>query len=220
MFSSFAGICFAVKYKSKENVWSLTIKSLTKFWKTVYGKIFRKPFSFQNTRMLCSTLLSFLFLCLCSPSLPLLSAQLCRATPSRPFLAQPPPPRAGPDALCLCSFSSPSLCRPISGPDEAVGELLVEGDAVGLELGLELVVEGGAMGLELWLKLLVDGGARGLLGLWICDGGFVWWWLCCDGSFVGLFMVVCDGLLWWICTCSGFAVSNLFFFHFTLFQIL
>uniref|UniRef100_A0A2N9FNM5 Secreted protein n=1 Tax=Fagus sylvatica TaxID=28930 RepID=A0A2N9FNM5_FAGSY len=123
--------------------------------------------------MLCSALLSFLFLCLCSPSLPLLSAQLCRATPSRPFLAQPPPPRAGPDALCLYSFSAPSLYRPRSRPDEAVGELLVEGGAVGLELGSELVVKGGAVGLELGLELLVDGGARGLLGLWVCDGGFV-----------------------------------------------
>jgi hypothetical protein len=56
--------------------------------KTVYGKIFRKPFSFQNTReaLLCSlSLFSFSFsassLCLCS----LLSASaLCPATLSHP----------------------------------------------------------------------------------------------------------------------------------------
>uniref|UniRef100_A0A2N9ILX1 Uncharacterized protein n=1 Tax=Fagus sylvatica TaxID=28930 RepID=A0A2N9ILX1_FAGSY len=67
--------------------------------------------------------------------------------------------------------------------------------AVGLELGSELVVEGGMVGLELESELLVDGGAGGLLGLWVCDGGFVgffygglWWtavvdmhlqWVCC-----------------------------------------
>ncbi len=50
---------------------------------------------------------------------------------------------------------------------------MVEGGAVGLELGSELVVKGSAVGLELGLELLVDGGARGLLGLWVCDGGFV-----------------------------------------------
>jgi hypothetical protein len=50
---------------------------------------------------------------------------------------------------------------------------VVEGGAVGLELGSELVVEGGAVGLELGSELLVDGGAGGLLGLWVCDGGFV-----------------------------------------------
>ena len=217
----------------------MTGKSLTKFWKTVYGKIFRKPFSFQNTHMLYSALPCSLFfffasahlLCLCF--LPLLSAQLCRATPSRPFLAQPtpshpelafprttPPPRAGPDALCLCSFLAPSLYHPRSGPDEVVCELMVEGGAVGLELGSELVVEGGVVGLELGSELLAEGGAGGLLGLWVCDGGFV-----------EFFMVVCGGLRWWICTCSGFAVSDfyfyfyfyyyyLFFFHFTLLQTL
>ena len=45
--------------------------------------------------------------------------------------------------------------------------------AVGLELGSELGVEGGVVGLELGSELLVEGGARGLLGLWVCDGGFV-----------------------------------------------
>jgi hypothetical protein len=58
-----------------------------------------------------------------------------------------------------------------------VGELVVEGGAVGLELGSELVVEGGAVGLELGSELLVEGGAGGLLGLWVCDGGL------CDGGF-------------------------------------
>ena len=130
MFSSFVGVCFAVKYKSKENVCSLTGKSLTKFWKTVYRKIFRKPFSFQNTRMLYPALFSF--------SLPLLTfsaSALCPTLPSHPESAFPrttPPPRAGPGALCLCSFSAPSLCCPRSGPDEAVGELVVKGGAVGL----------------------------------------------------------------------------------------
>uniref|UniRef100_A0A2N9F3F7 Secreted protein n=1 Tax=Fagus sylvatica TaxID=28930 RepID=A0A2N9F3F7_FAGSY len=45
-------------------------------------------------------------------------------------------------ALFLCSFSALSLCRPRSGLDEVVdevGELVVEGGAVGLELGSERV---------------------------------------------------------------------------------
>uniref|UniRef100_A0A2N9ET80 Uncharacterized protein n=1 Tax=Fagus sylvatica TaxID=28930 RepID=A0A2N9ET80_FAGSY len=89
--------------------------------------------------------------------------------PELAFPRTTPPPRAGPGALCLCSFSAPSLCRPRSGPDEAVGELVVEGGAVGLELGSELVVEGGTVGLELGSELLVDGSAGGLLGLWVRD---------------------------------------------------
>jgi hypothetical protein len=73
-------------------------------------------------------------------------------------------------ALFLCSFSALSLCHPRSGPDEAideVGELVVEGGAMGLELGSEcsdqshpksgpdeavddeLMIEGGAVRLEL-----------------------------------------------------------------------
>uniref|UniRef100_A0A2N9EQ92 Secreted protein n=1 Tax=Fagus sylvatica TaxID=28930 RepID=A0A2N9EQ92_FAGSY len=109
--------------------------------------------------MLCSALLSFLFLCLCSPSLPLLSAfALCPTLPSHPKPAfprtTPPPPRAGPDALCLCSFSAPSLCRPRFGPDEVVGELVVEGGAVGLELGSELVVEGAHGGTRARIRAL------------------------------------------------------------------
>ena len=44
-FSSFSDVCFAVKPRSTENICSLTGKSLSKIWKTVYGKIFRKPFS-------------------------------------------------------------------------------------------------------------------------------------------------------------------------------
>ena len=44
---------------------------------------------------------------------------------------------------------------------------------VGLELGSKLVVEGSVVGLELESELLVEGGTRGLLGLWVCDGGFV-----------------------------------------------
>ena len=124
---------------------------------------------FPSKTRVCSVLLSFLFLCLCSPSLPLLSAfALYPTLPSHPEPAfprtTPPPPRAGPYALCLCSFSAPSLCHPRSGPDEAVGELMVEGGAVELELGSELVVEGGMVGLELGSELLVDGGAEGLLG--------------------------------------------------------
>ncbi|GMY23273.1 hypothetical protein FCV25MIE_18514, partial [Fagus crenata] len=45
--------------------------------------------------------------------------------------------------------------------------------AVGLELGSELVVKGGVVGLKLGSELLVEGGTGGLLGLWVCDGGFV-----------------------------------------------
>ena len=56
---------------------------------------------------------------------------------------------------------------------ELGSKLVVEGGAVGLELGSELVVEGGVVGLELGSELLVEGGTRGLLGLWVCDGGFV-----------------------------------------------
>ncbi len=44
-FSAFSDVWGAVKPWSTENVCSLTGKSLTKFRKTVYGKIFRKPFS-------------------------------------------------------------------------------------------------------------------------------------------------------------------------------
>jgi hypothetical protein len=44
-FSAFAGICCNVKQKSNGKFFQLTVKSLTKFRKTVYGKIFRKPFS-------------------------------------------------------------------------------------------------------------------------------------------------------------------------------
>ena len=36
---------FCSKIKSTENIFGLTVKSFTKIWKTVYGKIFRKPFS-------------------------------------------------------------------------------------------------------------------------------------------------------------------------------
>ena len=44
MFSSFSDICFSIKPRSTENLCSLTGKLLSKIWKTVYGKIFRKPF--------------------------------------------------------------------------------------------------------------------------------------------------------------------------------
>ena len=72
------------------------------------------------------------------------------------------------------------------------------------------------MGLELRSELLAEGGAGGLLGLWVCDGGFV-----VMVALWSFFMVVCGGLRWWICTCSGFAVSDFFFFfHFTLLQTL
>jgi hypothetical protein len=53
MFSSFAGVCFAVKSKSTEKHLLLTGKLLRKIRKTVYGKIFRK--SFSKTRMMLLT---------------------------------------------------------------------------------------------------------------------------------------------------------------------
>ena len=70
-----------------ENVCFLSGKFLRKFRKTVYGKIFRKPFSFQNTRAALLSF-SFLFLCLCL-FLYLCSLPVCPATPSHPLLAQP-----------------------------------------------------------------------------------------------------------------------------------
>ena len=94
---------------------------------------------------------------------------------------------------------------------------------MGLEFGLELVFEGGVVGLELESELLVEGGAGGLLGLWVCGSVMVG---LCDGGFVVMvalwvfFMVVCGGLRWWICTCSGFAISEFFYFYFTLLQTL
>jgi hypothetical protein len=36
--------------------------------------------------------------------------------------------------------------------------------------------------------------------------------MCCDGGFVGFFMVVCGGLRWWVCTLQW--VSNFFFLLF------
>ena len=45
MFSSFVGVCFAVKFKSTGKRLLLTGKSLIKFRKTIYGKKFHKPFS-------------------------------------------------------------------------------------------------------------------------------------------------------------------------------
>jgi hypothetical protein len=85
-FSSFSDVCFAVKSSQRKTFVFFTRKTLTKFRKTVYGKIFRKPFSFQNTReaLLCSlSLFSFSAssLCLCS----LLSAQPPRAIPATPI---------------------------------------------------------------------------------------------------------------------------------------
>jgi hypothetical protein len=74
MFSSFAGVCFAIKSKSIVKCLLLTGKTLSKIRKTVYGKISRKPFS-----KMCSL----------SPPPPfLLSLSLSCTTPF-----PPPPPR-------------------------------------------------------------------------------------------------------------------------------
>jgi hypothetical protein len=70
-------------------------------------------------------------------------------------------------------------CRPRSGPNEAVDEVD------------ELVIEGGTVGLQLGCTVMV--------GLWVC----------CDGGFVGFFMVVCGG---GFVLCSGFLI----FFFFIL----
>ena len=63
----------------------------------------------------------------------------------------------------LCDRSHPK-----SGPDEAVDdELVIEGNAVGLELGRAVMV--------------------GLLGLWVCGfAGFVGLLVCGFAGFVGL----------------------------------
>ena len=45
MFSEFSDVWGVVKPKSTGKRFRLTVKTLTKFRKTVYGKIFRKPFS-------------------------------------------------------------------------------------------------------------------------------------------------------------------------------
>ena len=77
-FSSFSDVCFAVKPRSTENICSLTGKSLSKIWKTVYGKIFRKPFSkirfsslsthFTLTQSLLSLFLTVYFILFTVPS--------------------------------------------------------------------------------------------------------------------------------------------------------
>ena len=60
MFSLFEDVCFTVKSKSTVKYLLLTGKTLGKFRKTVYGKIFRKPFS--KTRAPLSLSLLSLFL--------------------------------------------------------------------------------------------------------------------------------------------------------------
>ena len=115
-----------------------------------------------------------------------------------------------------------------------VGELVVEGSAVGL------VVEGGAMGLELRLESSVIEAApdpdptRQLMmsswlraAQWDSSSAVLWWWVYRFAGFVGLLvcgfamMVVCG---WLSVDCGGgFALCNgflKFFFLFSFFFIL
>ena len=95
MFSSFAGVCFAIKSKSTGKHFLLTRKVLRKIRKTVYGKIFRKPFS--KTRVMLLSLISRLSLSLLSFS----SAQPGWATLYRASPSHPQPPRVSHASLCF-----------------------------------------------------------------------------------------------------------------------
>jgi hypothetical protein len=103
MFSSFAGVCFTVKSKSTGKHLLLTGKLLRKIRKTVYGKIFRKPFS--KTRVMLLSLISRLSLSLLSLFLTVSALfLLCPARPSHPLPSQPEPPSATPCLALLPLF--------------------------------------------------------------------------------------------------------------------
>ena len=87
MFSSFTGVCFTVKSKLIIKHLLLTRKMLRKIRKTVYGKIFRKPF-FKTHAL---SLLSSHYLC---------SLSHCRNS------TQPPPATPACASLSLFSFSA------------------------------------------------------------------------------------------------------------------
>jgi hypothetical protein len=209
---------FRCKIKFNRNYFTLTGKSLTKKRKTVYGKNFRKPFSFQNTReaLLCSlSLFSFSFsassLCLCS----LLSASaLCPATSSHP--SHPDKIWAGRLRVVSCK----ARCE-IRLEDLGLGDLFtacfVQPDQP-REAAVETRIYGfgirgakrgsvGLVGLRICGRRWVVVGLLfvGLLEGWICGFVFVVCLRICGWRWV----VVGGGLLWlveFVVGCGGLAV--------------
>ena len=49
------------------------------------------------------------------------------------------------------------------------------------------------------------------MGLELEHAVMVGLWVCCDGGFVGFFMVVCGGLRWWVCTLEWVSYFFIFF---------
>ena len=106
MFSSFTGVCFAVKSKLTIKHLLLTRKMLRKIRITVYGKIFRKPFSKTH-------------------ALSLLSSHCLYSLSHYRNSAQPPPATPACASLSLFSFSALffSLCSHSLSPNSSLSYL-------------------------------------------------------------------------------------------------
>ena len=192
MFSSFADVCFAVKSKSTGKHLLLTGKTLRKFRKTVYGKIFHKPFSKTHSHR--------------------------PPTPSLISVAQTHPP--------LLTFLHWSFADLVILDFLALGlrrsghfRLSCIGASPIWLLGFAWLCHASA--IDAAPKPDPTRQLRGAVGLELGRAVMVGLWVCCDGGFVGFFMVVCSGLRWWVCTLQW--VSEFFFFfffHFTLLRTL
>ena len=189
MFSSFANVCFTVKSKSTGKRLLLTGKTLRKFRKTVYRKIFRKPFSKTHSHRLPTP--SLISVAQTHPPLSTFSHWSFANLVTLNFLA-----------LGLSRSGHSRLSRTGASPIWSLGF------AVGFAClchasAIDVAPEAnptrrlsGAVGLELERAMIV--------GLWVC----------CDGDFVGFFMVVCAGFTMdcggGFALCSGFLIY--FFF--------